>query len=143
MGETEREMLEVCQKIRNMGGHNHLFAFFPERGSMMEDWPACDTSQWRRVQLARYMIDYGGGSVGQMRFDQHGQLTDYGLPAAEIGRLIQSGTPFPDFGMPGQSRGCSHATGLTAIPSLSHTFIPVCINGEDIALMKQQIAKKT
>jgi biotin synthase-related radical SAM superfamily protein len=28
MGETEPEILEVAQKIRDMGGHNHMFAFF-------------------------------------------------------------------------------------------------------------------
>ena len=53
MGETERELLEVAQRIRDLGGHNHMFAFFPERGSLMEDWPAVDRGQWRRVQLAR------------------------------------------------------------------------------------------
>src|SRR3989344_2118238 len=50
MGETEREILEVAQRIRDMGGHNHMFAFFPERGSLMEDWPAADRGQGRGVQ---------------------------------------------------------------------------------------------
>ncbi|MEW6613630.1 MAG: radical SAM protein, partial [Pseudomonadota bacterium] len=66
MGETEQEMLEVCQKIKDMGGHNHMFAFFPEKGSMMDDWDAVPQDQWRRVQLGRFLIDYAGGNVKDM-----------------------------------------------------------------------------
>jgi biotin synthase-related radical SAM superfamily protein len=47
MGETEPEILEVAQKIRDMGGHNHMFAFFPERGSLMEDREPVPRDQWR------------------------------------------------------------------------------------------------
>lgn len=35
MGKTEQEILEAALKIRDRGGHNHMLAFFPERGSLM------------------------------------------------------------------------------------------------------------
>ncbi len=41
-----------------MGGHNHMFAFFPERGSLMEDWEPVPCDRWRRVQLARFLISF-------------------------------------------------------------------------------------
>lgn len=140
MGETEREMLEVCQKIRDLGGHNHLFAFFPELGSMMEDWPACDPAQWRRVQLARYIIDYAGGNVSAMRFDEQGRLTDYGLPQDEVERLIQSGTSFRTSGCPGKDddiSACNRPYGDSK-PSaiLSYPFV---LEERDLALVRQQM----
>lgn len=140
MGETEREMLAICQRIRDLGGHSHLFAFFPERGSLMEDWPACDMAQWRRVQLARYIIDYGGGNVSQMHFDEHGCLTDFGLPQADVERLLQSGTPFRTSGCPGTEEdvsACNRPYGDSK-PSdiLSYPFM---LDADDLILVKQQI----
>lgn len=140
MGESEWEMLDACQKIRNMGGHNHLFAFFPEHGSLMEDWPACDVAQWRRVQLARYIIDYGGGNISRMRFDDAGKLTDYGLPQTEVERLIQSGKPFRTSGCSGKENevsacnrpyGDSKPTGI-----LSYPF---ALDEDDLVQVKQQM----
>ena len=102
LGETEREILEVAQAIRDMGGHNHMFAFFPERGSLMEDWPPADRGQWRRVQLARYIIDYAGGNAHDMEFDAEGRVTGYGVPRATLEALINSGKPFRTSGCPGR-----------------------------------------
>ena len=58
MGETEYEVLNVVQEIVDLGGHSHMFCFFPEQGSLMDHLPATPRDQWRRVQLARYLIDY-------------------------------------------------------------------------------------
>jgi len=102
MGETEREILEVAQRIRDMGGHNHMFAFFPEQGSLMEDWPPVDRGQWRRVQLARFVIDYCGRRVEEMRFDEAGRVTGFGLPREALEPVIASGKPFRTSGCPGK-----------------------------------------
>jgi lipoyl synthase len=102
MGETEREILEVAQKIRDLGGHNHMFAFFPERGSLMEDWPAVDRGQWRRVQLARFLIDYRERRVEDMAFDEAGRVVDFGVPRAQLEAIVASGKPFRTSGCPGK-----------------------------------------
>ncbi|MGH8748078.1 MAG: radical SAM protein [Burkholderiales bacterium] len=103
MGETEREILEVAQRIRDLGGHNHMFAFFPERGSLMEDWPAVDRGQWRRVQLARFLIDYRGRRIDQMAFDESGRVVDFGVSREVLEKEIAAGTPFRTSGCPGKS----------------------------------------
>ncbi len=102
MGETEREILAVAQQIRDRGGHNHMFAFFPERGSLMEDWPPVDRGQWRRVQLARYLIDYRGVRFEAMTFDEQGCVRDFGLPHEALEPIVASGTPFRTSGCPGK-----------------------------------------
>jgi biotin synthase-related radical SAM superfamily protein len=78
-----------------------MFAFFQERGSLMEDWPAVDRAQWRRVQLARFIIDYAGGRLSAMRFDAQGRIVDFGISRARLEELIGSGTPFRTSGCPG------------------------------------------
>jgi biotin synthase len=102
MGETEYEMLSVVQRVVDMGGHNHMFSFFPEEGSLMDHLPATPRDQWRRVQLGRYLIDYRGARVEQMTFDNAGRVTHFGLPAAELEDVIQAGVAFRTSGCPGK-----------------------------------------
>jgi len=102
MGETEYEMLSVVQRVVDMGGHNHMFSFFPEEGSLMDHLPATPRDQWRRVQLGRYLIDYRGVKVSQMSFDDKGRVTHFGLPAAELEDIIQAGVAFRTSGCPGK-----------------------------------------
>ena len=102
MGETEYEMLGVVQRVVDMGGHNHMFSFFPEKGSLMDHLPATPRDQWRRVQLGRYLIDYRGARLEHMSFDEKGRVTHFGLPPAELEEVIQSGLPFRTSGCPGK-----------------------------------------
>ena len=102
MGETEYDMLDVVQKVVDMGGHNHMFSFFPEEGSLMDHLPATPRDQWRRVQLGRYLIDYRDANIKHMKFDEQGRVTDFGLPAAELEDIIQAGVAFRTSGCPGK-----------------------------------------
>ena len=141
MGETEREILEVAQKIRDMGGHNHMFAFFPEKGSLMEDWPPVDRGQWRRVQLARYLIDYRELRVEHMRFDAEGRVLDYGLPRAELDSIIDEGVAFRTSGCPGKFRedvsACDRPYGDSPPSDIaSYPFQP---NRRDVRRIRRQL----
>ncbi len=140
MGETEQEILEVAQKIRDMGGHNHMFAFFPERGSLMEDWPPVDRGQWRRVQLARYIIDYAGGNFRDMRFDECGRVIEYGVSQSKLESLISSGVPFQTSGCPGKEdniSACNRPYGDSS-PTDILSF-PFALKKRDVAKIQQQL----
>jgi biotin synthase len=102
MGETERDVLELVQKLVDLGGHSHMFCFFPEKGSLMDHLPATPRDQWRRVQLARYLIDYRGGRVENMKFDEAGRVADYGFPQSEIDQVVGEGVAFRTSGCPGK-----------------------------------------
>ncbi|MGR8948515.1 MAG: radical SAM protein [Gammaproteobacteria bacterium] len=104
MGETEYEVLQLVQKLVDLGGHSHMFCFFPEQGSLMDHLPATPRDQWRRVQLARYLIDYQGVNVAQMSFDSEGRVTNYGIAEAELNNIIDEGVAFRTSGCPGKIR---------------------------------------
>jgi biotin synthase len=143
MGETEQEILEVAQKIRDMGGHNHMFAYFPEKGSLMEDWPPVDRGQWRRVQLARYIIDYAGGNFRDMRFDEQGRVVEYGVPQAKLESLISSGVPFQTSGCPGKEdniSACNRPYGDSS-PTDILSF-PFALKKRDVAKIQRQLDGK-
>jgi biotin synthase-related radical SAM superfamily protein len=141
MGETEREILEVAQKIRDLGGHNHMFAFFPERGSLMEDWPAVDRGQWRRVQLARFLIDYRERRVEDMAFDEAERVADFGVPRAQLEAIVASGKPFRTSGCPGKDddevSACNRPYGDSSPTDiLSFPFAPA---KRDLAGIRRQL----
>ena len=102
MGETEYEVLNLVQELVDLGGHSHMFCFFPEDGSLMDHLPATPRDQWRRVQLARYLIDYRGVRVDHMKFDEQGRVVDFGLPAQELDAIIDAGVAFRTSGCPGK-----------------------------------------
>lgn len=102
MGETEYDVLALVQKLVDLGGHSHLFCFFPEKGSLMDHLPPTPRDQWRRVQLARYLIDYRGVRVEHMRFDEAGRVADYGIPPSELDAVIEAGVAFRTSGCPGK-----------------------------------------
>ena len=102
MGETEHDALTLIQQLVDLGGHSHLFCFFPEKGSLMDHLPATPRDQWRRVQLARYLIDYRGVNVKGMRFDEQGRVVDFAIPQAELDAIIDAGTAFRTSGCPGK-----------------------------------------
>jgi biotin synthase-related radical SAM superfamily protein len=142
MGETEKEILETAQRITDMGGHNHMFAFFPERGSLMEDWEAAPRDQWRRVQLGRFIIDYAGGHIKNMLFDDQGRVIDFGVPEEELETLINSGKPFQTSGCPGKDdeevSACNRPYGDSS-PSDIRSF-PFALNKRDVERVKRQMA---
>ncbi len=104
MGETEHDVLTLVQRLVDLGGHSHMFCFFPEKGSLMDHLPATPRDQWRRVQLARYLIDYRGGRVENMRFDEQGRVTGFGLPRSELDTIVGEGIAFRTSGCPGKFR---------------------------------------
>jgi len=90
------------QKLVDLGGHSHMFCFFPEQGSLMDHLPATPRDQWRRVQLARYLIDYQGVRVDNMSFDEQGRVSAYGISATETDSIIDAGLAFRTSGCPGK-----------------------------------------
>lgn len=107
MGETEQEMCAAIQRARDLGGRTHLFSFFPEAGSRLADHPRPSMVQYRHVQLARFLIDEGIARSDRFVFDSRGRITDFGLPAADRDRLVDSGEPF-------RTSGCTGGDGEVA-----------------------------
>jgi len=142
MGETEHDVLSLVQRIVDLGGHNHMFCFFPEQGSLMDHLPATPRDQWRRVQLGRYLIDYRGARVEQMKFDDRGRVVGYELPAGELDDVIDSGLPFRTSGCPGKVAedisACDRPYGDS--PPSDIASFPFQPDGKDIKKIRRQLS---
>ncbi len=140
MGETEKEMAEILQEIQDAGGWTHLFSFFPEADSQMKDHPMPDMDHYRRIQLARYLIDEGLSRSDKMTFDAHGRILDFGVPPDDLNRVINTGEPF-------RTSGCEGYDGQVACnrpyansrPGPDIRNFPFPPNREDIGRIRKQM----
>jgi len=140
LGETEKEMVHVIQKAYDLRAKTHLFSFYPEEGSKMQYWHQPSYGYYRRIQLARYIINEGYGSFAMMRFDENDKLIDFGLDEELLEELIQSGEVF-------MTSGCAGSDGTVACnrpfgnerPSRPIRNFPFKPNQEDIELIKKQL----
>ncbi len=100
LGESEEQMVKVIQKVHDLGSSTHLFSFFAEEGSALADLPQPPLDQYRRIQLARYLIDEGIGSYQEFKFDSQGRIIDFNLTDERLNQIIALGTPFMTSGCP-------------------------------------------
>lgn len=136
LGETEKELVGIIQHVHDMGGTTHLFSFFAEKGSLLQDRPQPDWSKYLRVQLARYLIEYGLSSLKSMHFDSEGQLTDFGLNKSRLLTVVESGIPFMTTGCEdGGTVSCNRPFG-NCLPGTKQWNYPYTPDEEEISLIK-------
>jgi len=102
LGETEREMAEMIQRMHDLGLIVGLFAFTPVRGARMEDASPPSISTYRRMQVARYLIANDLARVGNFTFSPAGQLLSLNFP--RLPEILADGAAFQTSGCPDCNR---------------------------------------
>jgi biotin synthase len=137
LGETEREMIETIQRAHDLGVYTHLFSFFPEVGTPVDGCPQPGYGQYRRVQLARHIINQAYGRAEAMTFNFAGQVVDFGL---DIEDTVAEGSAFMTSGCSGQDGrvACNRPFGneRPSQPIRNYPFPPEV---EDVALIRLQL----
>jgi len=136
--ETEQQMIETIQRAQDMGAHTHLFSFFPEGGTSLSGWVPPTYGHYRRVQLARAIINDGLGRADLMAFNAAGQVVDFGVEYLD--EIIDQGVAFMTSGCPGADGmvACNRPFGneRPSSPFRNYPFLP---DVEDIALIRLQL----
>jgi len=99
LGETEEQLVHAISRAFRTGAITHLFSFFPEEGSLLQNRPQPPMGKYRRIQLARYLINEGIADGNHIRFSPAGQIIDFGL---NIEPFIRTGEAFMTSGCPDQ-----------------------------------------
>ncbi|MCU0578023.1 MAG: radical SAM protein [Desulfobacterota bacterium] len=139
LGEREEELVQRIQAVRDLGARTHLFSFYPEKGSRLAQDLPCPAGQYRRVQLARFLIDNDLSHFPNMAFDARGRITDFGLPPEDLARWIDSGRPFMTSGCPGGGleTACNRPFG-DGPPSDIRSY-PFPLEAGDVARVREQL----
>jgi len=99
LGETEAEMVQTISRADGLGVLTHLFSLFPEAGTRIEKNSQPPLGKYRRVQLARYLINGGIISQQSIQFTPEGKIADFGV---EIEKYFEEGLAFMTSGCPGE-----------------------------------------
>ncbi len=137
LGESEQSMVQTIYRAYRMGALTHLFSFFPEGGSLMQDRPQPPLGMYRRVQIARYLINQGLIDINDITFSTQGQIIDYGV---DITPCILEGAAFMTSGCPGADGqvACNRPFGneRASEPMRNYPFPP---SESDVDMIRKQI----
>jgi biotin synthase-related radical SAM superfamily protein len=133
LGESEQEAVQFMQACYDMGARVHLFSFYPEENTGLKGRSQPPLESYRRIQLARHLIDTGRSRAEAMRFES-GVLIDFGVSEDEIVAIVREGTPFMTTGCSGCNRPYANETPAQAMQGLfrNYPFVPTTSDIEGI-----------
>jgi len=140
MGETEKEIISLMDKLSHMGVLSHLFSFFAEDGSKLSHIPQPPWTTYLRVQLARYLIEEKKSRFKDMDFDSAGRIVDFGVAPNILKKAVNSGLPFMTTGCLGSDGevACNRPFG-NCLPDVRQWNYPYRPNLEEIDLISENI----
>ncbi len=104
LGETEEEMIQTIQWCVDLGVYPGLFSFTPIPGTLLEKSLQPSLSQYRKVQIAHYLITHGKTRFEEIIFDNDGCLINFSVPEEQLREAIETGEPFLTSGCPSCNR---------------------------------------
>ncbi|MFO7784886.1 MAG: radical SAM protein [Thermodesulfobacteriota bacterium] len=143
MGESEREMVELMDRLFKMGVVNHLFSFFAEEESRLADRPQPPWPSYLRIQMARYLIEEGLTTVADMRFDHKGRITDFGVDMDSLADIVDRGRPFMTTGClgPDGEVACNRPFG-NCLPDVHQWNYPYMPDKEELELIHRYLFER-
>jgi lipoyl synthase len=141
LGETDRDLVEIFTRLRDREIFSYLFCFNPEPDSRMAEHPKSPLQRWRRIQLAKHLIESEGFGADQFDFDADDNLSVLDGDAEVVERSVASGIPFMTNGCPGAGGepGCTRPYGSYR-PSEPIRDFPFLPNPEDLAGIRTDLA---
>ena len=104
LGETEKDLCEAIQWCVDSGVYPGLFAFTPISGTAFENNPPPILSNYRRVQVAHYLLTHKRTCLENIVFDNREQIKNFGISKEHLLEVLDSGEPFLTSGCPGCNR---------------------------------------
>ncbi len=128
LGETDADLVDIFCRLAQREIFSYLFCFNPEPDSRLADHPKSPLRRWRRIQLAKHLIETEGFRPDRFAFDDEGGLV--GLDEApEVEAAVSGGIPFMTNGCPGAGGepGCTRPYGSyrPSEPFRDFPFLPV------------------
>ncbi len=113
LGESDHDLVSLFVTLRDRQVFSYLFCFNPEPGSRMAAHPKPTLVRWRRLQLARHLIEAEGYDLERFSFDSKGAMAGVHAAPPAIEEIVTQGTAFMTDGCPGENGepGCTRPYG--------------------------------
>ena len=113
LGETDGDLMAIFARLLERQTFSYLFCFNPEPDSRLGGQPKTPLRRWRRIQLAKFLLEERGLDPSAFRFDDAGALVRIHAPRAMIDSVLADGHAFMTNGCPssGGEPGCTRPMG--------------------------------
>lgn len=113
LGESDLDLMAIFERLLDRQIHAYLFCFNPEPDSRMGAYPKSDLTRWRRIQLAKFLLEECGLGTPAFGYDDEGALVSISAPRALVEAAIADGFAFMTNGCPGAGGepGCTRPMG--------------------------------
>jgi len=113
LGETDHELMGLFDRLLNRQIFSYLFCFNPEPDSRMSSHPRTPIRRWRRIQLAKFLLEECGVDPAAFSYDSQHSLNLIEAPEDLVHRVIREGYAFMTNGCPstGGEPGCTRPMG--------------------------------
>jgi biotin synthase len=113
LGETDRDLMQTFTRLLDRQIFAYLFCFNPEPESRMADHPKSLVRRWRRVQLAKFLLEERGLDPDAFSYDDEGGLAGIHASSELVARVVGDGYAFMTNGCPGPGGepGCTRPMG--------------------------------
>ena len=113
LGETDRDLMELFDDLLNRQIFSYLFCFNPEPDSRLADHPKTPVRRWRRIQMAKFLLEERGLDPAAFSYDSQGRLNRIEAPEDLVHRVIREGYAFMTNGCPSAAGepGCTRPMG--------------------------------
>jgi lipoyl synthase len=113
LGETDADLMAIFARLLQRQIFSYLFCFNPEPDSRLGGQPKTPLRRWRRIQLAKFLLEERGLDPSAFRFDDAGALQRIHAPRALIDSVLDDGHAFMTNGCPssGGEPGCTRPMG--------------------------------
>lgn len=140
LGETDADLLDIFFRLREREVFSYLFCFNPEPDSRMAGSAKSHIRRWRRVQLAKHLIESEGAGRGDFELDEEGSIISFRFSLARLDAAIDSGVPFMTNGCPGESGepGCTRPYGSYR-PSEPFRDFPFRPGPQDLVSIREEL----
>jgi biotin synthase len=141
LGESDRDLLALFDRLLGRQIFSYLFCFNPEPDSRMAAHPKSAIKRWRRVQLAKFLLEEVGLPPGAFGFDAAGALASIAAPRALVDDAVDAGWAFMTNGCPGEAGepGCTRPMGSWRASEAPRDF-PYRPGAAEVAAIRAELA---
>jgi biotin synthase len=105
LGETDADLIAIFDRLLGRQIFSYLFCFNPEPDSRMGSRAKTSLRRWRRIQLAKFLLEERGLDRSAFRFDDSGALGRILAPRELVDGVVADGHAFMTNGCPSSDGG--------------------------------------
>ncbi|MDH3499384.1 MAG: radical SAM protein [Acidimicrobiia bacterium] len=148
LGETDLDMIDLFIRLCDRQIFPYLFCFNPEPDSRLGEEPKAPIDRWRRIQLAKHLVETEDFRWDRFGFSDDGALTEIRGVAMDgtdvVEQAVDGGIPFMTNGCPGPNGepGCTRPYGSyrPSEPMRDYPFLPT---QGDLDVIRAELALDT